>query len=110
MKAKPNEPGRVVISTQGHDKDRWYAIVSVLDEKNMLVCDGDTRKLAKPKKKQVKHLRALPMTIQVEGRGASGGPLADSDIRKALQAQKDAYLMQTGFNVLDKEEGALVQE
>ena len=110
MKAKPNEPGRVVISTQGHDKDRWYAIVSVLDEKNMLVCDGDTRKLAKPKKKQVKHLRALPLTIQVEGCGASGGPLADSDIRKALQAQKDAYLMQTGFNVLDKEEGALVQE
>lgn len=50
MKAKPNEPGQVVISTQGHDKDRWYAIVSVLDEKNMLVCDGDTRKLAKPKK------------------------------------------------------------
>ena len=110
MKAKPNEPGRVVISTQGHDKGRWYAIVSVLDERNVLLCDGDARKLAKPKKKQVKHLTALPLSIQVEGRGASGGPLADSDIRKALQAHKDAYLMQTGFNVLDKEEGALVQE
>ena len=110
MKAKPTEPGRVVISTQGHDAGRWYAVLSVLDERYVLLCDGDTRKLAKPKKKQVKHLRALPLTIQVEGRGASGGPLADSDIRKALQAQKDAYLMQTGFNVLDKEEGALVQE
>jgi len=110
VKAKPNEPGRVVISTQGHDKGRWYAIVSVLDERNMLVCDGHTRKLAKPKKKQVKHLIALPLSIQVDGRGASGGPLADSDLRKALQAQKDAYLMKTGFNVLDKEEGALVQE
>lgn len=110
MKAKPNEPGRVVISTQGHDKGRWYAIVSVLDERNMLVCDGDTRKLAKPKKKQVKHLHALPLMIQVEGRGESGGPLADSDIRKALALQKDAYLTKTGFNVSDKEEGALVQE
>ena len=110
MKAKPTEPGRVVISTQGHDAGRWYAVYSVLNEREMLLVDGETRKLAKPKKKQVKHLRALPLTIQVEGVGESGGPLADSDIRKALKAQKDAYLVKTGFNVIDKEEGALVQE
>ena len=110
MKAKPTEPGRVVISTQGHDEGRWYAILSVLDERMVLLVDGDTRKLAKPKKKQVKHLRALPLMIQVEGKGASGGPLADSDIRKALKACKDAYLEKTGFIVNQKEEGALVQE
>ena len=110
MKARPNEPGRVVVSTQGHDAGRWYAVISVLDERNLLLADGDTRKLAKPKKKQVKHLKALPLTIQLEGRGESGGPIADSDIRKALKAHKDAYLMKTGFNVIDKEEGALVQK
>ena len=115
MKARPTEPGRVVISTQGHDAGRWYAIMSVLDERMVLLVDGDTRKLAKPKKKQVKHLRALPLMIQVEGQGASGGPLADSDIRKALKAQKDAYLIQTGYAQnaqLEhvKEADALVQE
>ena len=115
MKARPTEPGRVVISTQGHDAGRWYAITSVLDERFVLLCDGETRKLAKPKKKQVKHLRALPLMVQVEGRGASGGPLADSDIRKALKAQKDAYLIQTGYAhnaQLEhvKEADALVQE
>ena len=110
MKAKPNEAGRVVISTQGHDAGRWYAILTVLDDRNVLLVDGDTRKLEKPKKKQVKHLRALPLTIQVEGIGESGGPLTDSDIRKALKARKDAYLEKTGFIVIDKEEGALVQE
>ena len=110
MKAKPYEPGRVVISTLGHDAGRWYAIYSVLDERMVTLVDGETRKLAKPKKKQVKHLRALPPTIQVDGIGASGGPLADSDIRKALKAEKDAYLERTGFIVIDKEEGALVQE
>ena len=110
MKAKPTEPGRVVVSTQGHDAGRWYAVVSVLDERNLLLVDGDIRKLAKPKKKQVKHLKALPLSIQLEGCGESGGPVADSDIRKALKAHKDAYLMKTGFNVIDKEEGALVQE
>ena len=110
MKAKPTEPGRVVVSTQGHDAGRWYAVVSVLDERNLLLVDGEIRKLAKPKKKQVKHLKALPLSVQLEGRGESGGPVADSDIRKALKAHKDAYLMKTGFNVIDKEEGALVQE
>ena len=115
MKAKPTEPGRVVISTQGHDKGRWYAVVSVLDDRNVLLCDGETRKLAKPKKKQVKHLTALPITMAVDGRGESGGPLADSDIRKALKAQKDAYLIQTGYAQnaqLEhvKEADALVQE
>ena len=115
MKAKPTEPGRVVISTQGHDAGRWYAVLSVLDERMVLLVDGETRRLAKPKKKQVKHLQALPLSIQVEGRGESGGPLADSDIRKALKAQKDAYLIQTGFapkahTENQKEEGALVQE
>ena len=115
MKARPTEPGRVVISTQGHDEGRWYAILSVLDERMVLLVDGDTRKLAKPKKKQVKHRRALPLTIQVEDNGASGGPLADSDIRKALKTQKDAYLIQTGYAQnaqLEhvKEADALVQE
>ena len=115
MKAKPTEPGRVVISTQGHDAGRWYAIMSVLDERFVTLCDGDTRKLANPKKKQVKYLRALPMTIAVDGQGESGGPIADSDIRKALRAQKEQYLIQTGFapdaaRQNEKEEGALVQE
>ena len=114
MKARPTEPGRVVISTQGHDAGRWYAVMSVLDDRFVTLCDGETRKLAKPKKKQVKHLQALPLMIQVEGRGESGGPLADSDIRKALKAQKDAYLIQTGYAPKQaqnmKEERALVQE
>ena len=115
MKAKPTETGRVVISTQGHDAGRWYAILSVLDERNVLLVDGDTRKLAKPKKKQVKHLHALPLTVPVEGKGESGGPIADSDVRKALKAQKDAYLIQTGYAQnaqLEhvKEADALVQE
>lgn len=110
MKATPTDPGRVVISLSGHDKGCWYAVVSVLDDRYVLLCDGKTRKLAKPKRKQGKHLRALPMTIAVSGRGESGGAIADSDIRKALAAQKDAYLKQTGFNANQKEDGALVQE
>ena len=116
MKAKPTEPGRVVVSTQGHDAGHWYAVWQVLDERCVLLVNGTTRKLEKPKKKQIKHLCALPLTIAVSGRGESGGPVADSDIRKALSACKAAYETQTGWphtpanRDLEKEEGALVQE
>ena len=104
MKAQPTERGRVVVSTQGHDAGRW------------LICDGEARKLAKPKKKQAKHLRALPLTLPVEGKGASGGPIADSDIRAELRAARNAYETRTGSAPMrarpekDKEEGALVQK
>ncbi len=116
MKAQPTERGRVVVSTQGHDAGRWHVVVSVLDARYVLICDGEARKLAKPKKKQAKHLRALPLTLPVEGKGACGGPIADSDIRAELRAARNAYETRTGSAPTrarpekDKEEGALVQE
>ena len=114
MKAKPTEPGRVVIATQGHDAGTWYAVLAALDARHLLLCDGETRKLAKPKKKQLKHLRALPLTVAVEGRGESGGAIADSDIRKALRAARDAYETRTAGAQPkprpEKEECAFVQK
>lgn len=90
MKA-PLEAGRVVCVTRGHDAGSWCAVLQVLDERTVLLCDGKLRTLEKPKKKQVKHLTALPYTIPVSGKGGSGGKIADSDIRKALKAVKEAY-------------------
>ena len=115
MKAKPTEPGRIVLSTQGHDAGTWYAVLSVQDPRQVLLVNGTTRGLNKPKKKQIKHLRALPLTIAVSGQGASGGPIQDSDIRKAIAACRLAYETQTGqppkaAGIQEKEEGALVQE
>lgn len=112
MKAMPTEAGRVVIVTQGHDKGCWCAVLSVLDEQNVLLCDGRLRTLEKPKKKRVKHLTALPLTIPVEGVGESGGPIANSDIRKAIQTQKDAYETNRGIRAASrmKEECAFVEK
>ena len=108
MKAKPNEVGRVVVSLKGHDEGRWFAIVKVLDDPYVLICDGDTRRLDKPKKKQAKHLRALPMTVCVTGKGASGGELDDSDLRKSLKQAKMQY--QTQFDGGRKSDGQVKEE
>ena len=98
--------GRVVVSRAGHDAGRWYA---VLDESGgwLLLVDGHARGLAKPKKKRLKHVRPLPLTVAVAGTGASSGPVVDGDIRRALKAAKKAY---ANPDPHDKEECAFVQK
>ena len=102
------EAGRVVCVTRGHDAGSWCAILQVLDDRRVLLCDGRLRTLEKPKKKHTKHLTALPFTIPVEGRGGSGGKMANSDIRKALRAVRDAY--EANGPHLEKEDCAFVQK
>ena len=85
MKAIPFEAGRAAYSTQGRDKGRLMLIVQVLDERFVLVADGDLRKLEKPKRKQIKHLRPTPHTFpELAARLTSARPPLNSDVRKAL--------------------------
>ncbi len=95
MKANIAEPGRVVLVTQGHDAGSICAVYQLLDDRTVTVIDGHTRTLQKPKRKNILHLRAYPLTIAVSGKGGSGGPIADSDIRKQLKAVWDAYQQET---------------
>ncbi len=114
MKANVAEPGRVVLVTQGHDKGCICAVLRVIDEKTVLLVDGRTRTMQKPKRKNTLHLRAFPLTIAVDGKGGSGGPVADSDIRKRLRDAWNAYQQATqgaiSVPTQQKEECALVQE
>ena len=95
MKPSVTETGRVVLVTQGHDAGSICAVLQVIDEKTVLLVDGKTRTLLKPKRKNILHLRAYPLTIAVQGKGGSGGPIADSDIRKQLKTVWDAYQQET---------------
>lgn len=74
--------GTVVMSKAGRDAKRAFVVVQVVDEEYVLLCDGDLRKLDKPKKKKLKHIKPLmtvaPMPV-IEGRA-----MLDADIRKHL--------------------------
>ena len=48
--------GFVVISKNGHDKGEVYVIVKVVDDKFVLVANGENRPLAAPKRKNIRHL------------------------------------------------------
>ena len=68
--------GRVVISSAGHDKGRFMLVVGA-DGDRILVADGKERKLEHPKKKNIRHVRAIFQTIELEG-------LTDKKLRKTL--------------------------
>ena len=80
------EPGRVVLSTQGRDEGRYFIVLQVIDENFVLMADGLTRKIDHPKKKKVKHLRAKPIMVNVDGASLPNKHLQDSDLRTALAA------------------------
>ena len=112
MKVIPFEPGRIVVSKQGHDTGDWLVITGVVDDKHVLIADGKHRKLEKPKKKQTKHLRAKPILDEgIRQTLEEGKPLLDSDIRKAIAAALEYCTTNMGMNkTKQKEECALVQE
>lgn len=114
MKCMTFDVGRVVLSKQGHDKGGWFLVVKVQDEKHVLIADGATRKLEKPKKKQIKHLRPKPARcMEIAAALEDGKPLLDSDVRKALMAIRQAESKEDQGQrppCREKEECAFVQE
>jgi large subunit ribosomal protein L14e len=86
VKPPVRELGRVVLSKQGHDKGKTFLVVGLPDEKHVLIADGQSRKLQKPKKKQAKHLIAKPyIATETLDSIQTNAQTADSDIRKALK-------------------------
>lgn len=56
-------PGKVVLSTAGRDKDRYFVVLSVEDN-FCYISDGKIRKVDMPKKKKIKHLRVTEFFLE----------------------------------------------
>ncbi|MDD3400289.1 MAG: RNA-binding protein [Eubacteriales bacterium] len=78
--------GDVVLSKAGRDANRAFVVTQVLDETYVLLCDGELRKLDKPKKKKLKHIKETKFKPMDEVR--ANGRVLDADIRKHLNSQK----------------------
>ena len=78
------EIGTVVKSIAGHDKDSFYVVVG-MEKDCVYIADGRARKLEKPKRKNIRHIRPTG-TILDSGRVAT-----NKKLRSALGAfQQDA--------------------
>jgi len=83
-------PGQVVLSTAGRDYGSLYLIYRVLDDRYVEVVDGQHRRVEKPKKKNIRHLKFLnhqakeiAQTLQNQGK------VSNQEIRKVLKSIAD---------------------
>ena len=89
MNKIPVEIGRVVTSKCGRDEGRKFLVTGEIDEDFVLIADGDTRKIAKQKKKRRRHLKAT-MTLDIEMRDMilEGKLPEDHQIRACLSKEE----------------------
>ena len=95
MKLKTPVIGGICQSTQGRDKDRYYLIREIYPDGSVGVVDGNFKKLASPKKKNLKHLRLLPEKAEaIAVKLIEGRQVFDTEVYSALKSynypQKDS--------------------
>jgi len=81
------EIGKVVLAKAGRDKGRHFVIVGRIDKDYVLIADGRTRSIDKPKKKKIKHLEARPHVVyDVREKILNNQKVFDAELRKSLEA------------------------
>lgn len=79
--------GQIVVSTAGRDKDDKFVVLCIIDDQYVYISDGDIRKLEKPKKKKLKHLKKINYVAEdIKGKLEAEEKLSNSEIRKLLKS------------------------
>lgn len=79
--------GTLVTARAGRDRGGRFLIVSVFDEAHVRIADGETRRMAAPKKKKLKHLHIEPQrAAEIADRLSAGEAVTDADVKKAIAA------------------------
>ena len=81
----------LVVSVSGRDKDRIFMVVDIPEPDYVLIADGALRKLEKPKKKKIKHLKLSQYTVneRMMEKISLGKKITNAELRKMLRALLD---------------------
>ena len=86
MKVKEPQIGGICKSRQGRDKDRYYLIKTINPDGTVMLVDGNFKRLASPKKKNVKHLILLPERADsIAEKLIDGRQVFDTEVFSALK-------------------------
>lgn len=84
--------GQVVRSRAGRDKGRIFLVLNIIDEQNVLIIDGDLRKLDNPKQKKLKHLIVYNTVLsELKDKLDSKTEINNSYIRKLLEPLNKSF-------------------
>ncbi len=76
--------GQLVCSKKGRDKGNYYIITRVINDRLVEVANGSSRKLKKPKKKNVNHLKFYSCVDEELGDVIRAKKTKDEQLFKAL--------------------------
>ena len=92
--------GSVVRSLAGHDKGKFYIVLQIEDS-FALICDGKTKKLLKPKRKNIRHLKDTGLYVEL----GTYDILYDAHIKKELKSLSRYADVKSSANMFIKEGG-----
>jgi ribosomal protein L14E/L6E/L27E len=75
------EPGTIVLAKAGRDAGMYF-LVTALDGAELLLADGNRRKIENPKRKNPAHVQATKQTLSLEG-------LTDKALRAVLNPMNE---------------------
>ena len=74
----------LVTSRAGRDAGDRYVVIGAAGHDTVLVADGQRRGIARPKRKNIKHLDVHGPAGQLAARLRDGGTVTDEELRGAL--------------------------
>lgn len=87
MMEHPWEIGSVVLAKAGRDKGKAFLIVGTLGETYVLIANGTSRSIDKPKKKKRRHLELKPHQVpDIQEKIQNGRKVFDAEIKKSLKS------------------------
>lgn len=78
------KPGQLVRSLAGRDKGKHYLVLGELDKSYVLLVDGRSRPVARPKKKNKAHLQYYERRADL-GESPESGGLQDSRVIRLIK-------------------------
>jgi len=78
--------GQLVTSVAGRDLTQVYLVVGIKNKKDLLLVNGRDRKMANPKKKNIRHVNVLRSIAKgMAEKIQSGTKVTDEEIRQTIQ-------------------------
>ncbi len=79
------QPGQIVLIKRGRDAGQYAIIIRLVDERFVLLADGDKKKFDRPKKKNIQHLQLLNyISSEVQSSLEETGRVTNGKLRFAL--------------------------
>ncbi|WP_341279775.1 KOW domain-containing RNA-binding protein [Paenibacillus sp. FSL H8-0537] len=78
--------GQIVKVLRGKDEDSYAVVISIIDERFVMIVDGDKRRFDSPKKKNVLHLELQPViSSEVVNSLLESGRVTNTKLRYVIQ-------------------------